>query len=359
MSGDGAPFRAAGGCTGAGSSRGVRLTLLASNHQELLAEELPHGGELQIKRHQDSRESVSDSPWCTVGIESMHSSTVGLPMWGAMMVISKSFPGKVFAAGVVMLILATTFRTGSRGAMIAFLMMVLVLFLRASILRKMQIILAVVVFLGVVLTTMPGKLISRYKTTVNQEADDGEMDSEMLISAHSSTQRRKELLRHSLVLTMRHPLFGVGPGMFDVADDIYAKTLGAKKGSWLGTHNSYTQVSSEIGIPAFLFFVAAIWMALKGPYSVYQKTRGDPRLDEMGTIAMGLHYCLIIYAVTILFEHIAYTIMLPAFGGLAASMVRTAAVEIQRIQATPLPVSMSPAVFHSYLAARPKQGPVV
>jgi hypothetical protein len=40
-------------------------------------------------------------------------------------------------------------------------------------------------------------------------------------------------------------------------------------------------------------------------------------------------------------------------------MVRTAAVEIQRIQATPLPVSMSPAVFHSYLAARPKQGPVV
>ena len=45
----------------------------------------------------------------------MHSSTVGLPMWGAMMVISKSFPGKVFAAGVVVLILATTFRT-ARGA---------------------------------------------------------------------------------------------------------------------------------------------------------------------------------------------------------------------------------------------------
>jgi hypothetical protein len=76
----------------------------------------------------------------------------------------------------------------------------------------------------------------------------------------------------------------------------------------------------------------------------------------MGTIAMGLHYCLIIYAVTILFEPIAYTIMLPVFGGLAASMVRTATVEIQRIQATPLPVSMSPAVFRSYLAARPRQG---
>jgi O-antigen ligase len=131
------------------------------------------------------------------------------------------------------------------------------------------------VFLGVVLTTMPGKLISRYQTTVSQEADDTDMDSEMLASAHSSTQSRKELLRHSLIFTMHHPLFGVGPGMFEVADDAYAKAQGSKKGSWLGTHNSYTQVSSEIGIPAFLFFVAAIWMSLKGPYSIYQKTRGD------------------------------------------------------------------------------------
>ena len=97
---------------------------------------------------------------------------LGLPLWGAMMVISKSFPGKVFAAGVVLLILATTFRTGSRGAMIAFLVMILMLFLRAPIMRKVQIIMALVVFLGVVLTTMPGSLISRYKTAVNQEADD-------------------------------------------------------------------------------------------------------------------------------------------------------------------------------------------
>jgi hypothetical protein len=51
--------------------------------------------------------------------------------------------------------------------------------------------------------------------------------------------------------------------------------------------------------------------------------------------------------------------MLPVFGGMAASMVRTAAVEIQRVQATPLPVSMSATMFQSYLAARPKQGPAV
>jgi O-antigen ligase len=279
---------------------------------------------------------------------------MGLPLWGAMMVLSKSHAGKVFAMGVMILILATTFRTGSRGAMIGFMAMLLMVFLRAPIMRKLQIMLAGVLLLGITLTTMPGKLISRYKSVAIEE-DPNEL-GEMSESANASIASRKELLRHSLIFTIRHPIFGVGLGMFEVADDAYMRSLGYRKGTWLGTHNSYTQVSSEVGIPAFLFFVTAVGMALKGPYSIYRKTRGDPRLKEMGDIALGLHYCMAVYAVTILFEHIAYTVMLPVFGGLAAALVRTAEVEIQRIQSIPLPVSMSVTMFHSYLAKRPGQG---
>jgi O-antigen ligase len=282
---------------------------------------------------------------------------LGLPLWAATMLMSKSLAGKAFAAGAMVLILVTTFRTGSRGAMIGFVAMLLVVFLRAPVLGKLKIVIAGVVFLGLVFTTMPGRLIARYKTVADEEVDDsGEMGADMAASAISSTQSRKMLLRHSLIFTIRHPLFGVGPGMFVVADDTYMKELGFRKGTWLGTHNSYTQVSSELGIPAFLFFVSAIALALKGPYSIYQRTRGDPRLEDIGNAALALHYCLIIYAVTILFEHIAYTIMLPVFAGLAACLVRTAEVEIQRIQSVPLPVSMSPAAFHDYLAHRPALG---
>jgi O-antigen ligase len=285
---------------------------------------------------------------------------LGLPLWGATMALSKSPGGKVFAVGVMVLILATTFRTGSRGAMIGFVVTLLVVFVRAQILGKMKIILAGVLFLGIVVTTMPGRLISRYKTTVNEdEMDDGEMGGAMAESASTSTQSRKVLLRHSLIFTMKHPLFGVGPGMFEVADDAYMKSSGFRKGTWLGTHNSYTQVSSELGIPAFLFFVAAVWMSLKGPYGLYIKTRGDPRLEEIGTAALGLHYCMIVYAVTVLFEHIAYTIMLPVFGGMAACLVWTAEIEIKHIQSVPLPVSMSTTMFHNYLAARPGRGQAV
>jgi O-antigen ligase len=284
---------------------------------------------------------------------------LGLPLWGAMMIISKSLPGKAFAAGVMVLILVTTFRTGSRGAMIGFVAVLLVVFLRAPVMGKLKIILAGVLFLGIVLTTMPGRLIARYKTVADEEGDVAEMGGSMADSASSSSRSRKVLLRHSLIFTIRHPLFGVGPGMFPVFDDSYSKDIGLSKGTWLGTHNSYTQVSSELGIPAFLLFVAVVAMALKAPYSIYRRTRGDPRLEDMGNAALALHYCLVVYAVTVLFEHIAYTIMLPVFGGLAACLARTAAVEIQRIQATPPPVSMSPAVFHDYLAARPRRGQAV
>jgi O-antigen ligase len=285
---------------------------------------------------------------------------LGLPLWGVMMANTKSPISKVFAAGVMMLILATTFRTGSRGAMIAFLTMMLIVFLREPMLGKLKIIFAGVLLLGMIMTTMPGKLISRYKTVAEEDVTDiGDMDAAMATSASTSTQSRKELLRHSLIFTIRHPLFGVGPGMFVVADDAYMKSLGFRQGSWLGTHNSYTQISSELGIPGFLFFVTAVGMALKGTYTLYRRTRGDPRLEELGNVTLGFHYCMVIYAVTILFEHIAYSIMLPVFGGMAACLIQTAQAEIQRIQSTPLPVSMSPAMFHTYLAKRPKLGQAV
>jgi hypothetical protein len=73
----------------------------------------------------------------------------------------------------------------------------------------------------------------------------------------------------------------------------------------------------------------------------------------MGNLALGLFYAMIIYAVTIFFEHIAYTVMLPVLGGLAAALVRTADAEIERIKAIPLPVTMSPQDFHRHLGRRP------
>ena len=62
-----------------------------------------------------------------------------------------------------------------------------------------------------------------------------------------------------------------------------------------------------------------------------------------------------VVAVTVLFEHIAYTAMLPIFGGCVAALMRVADAEIERVKAIPLPPTMSTAMFRSYLTERPRQ----
>ena len=277
---------------------------------------------------------------------------IGLPLWVTKMGSWNGLFRKVFAGGVTLLMLLTAFRTGSRGAMIAFVAMIALMFLRASIIGKTRMVIGGVVLLAFVVTVMPGKLVSRYKSIAN-DTDDYEMDAGMRESAQTSTQSRKALLRTSIKFTLRHPLFGVGPGMFAVADNAEAVNNGLRKGQWLGTHNSYTQVSSEIGIPAFIFYLAAVWYALKLPHTLYRKTRGDPRTAEISSLALGIHYAMVVFAITILFEHIAYTQMLPVIGGLSAALVRVAEKEIERAKSTPLPVELQAPLFRTYSPREP------
>jgi O-antigen ligase len=51
----------------------------------------------------------------------------------------------------------------------------------------------------------------------------------------------------SLATTARRPLFGVGPGQF-----------ASYTGLWRVTHNTYTELSSECGIPALILFLLVI-----------------------------------------------------------------------------------------------------
>jgi len=122
-----------------------------------------------------------------------------------------------------------------------------------------------------------------------------------------------------------------------VAEDKDAIKAGRRHGSWQGTHNSYTQVSSECGIPALIFYVMAVVFALRKTHKIYGQTRGDPRLQDIANVALGLNYALIVFAVTILFDYIAYTSMLSVFGGLSAALGATYEAEIARRTAAPAP----------------------
>ncbi len=63
-----------------------------------------------------------------------------------------------------------------------------------------------------------------------------------------SWQARKEMLSRSVEVTAEHPIFGVGAGNFIVLS-----------GTWHVTHNTYTQLSAEGGIPALIFYLLILW----------------------------------------------------------------------------------------------------
>ena len=265
---------------------------------------------------------------------------LGMPLWWMMLETTGSIVKKAFSAAVLFLMLIMISKCGSRGAMISFIAVVLVVFLRASIMSKMKLIIGGFVILAILVALMPGRLLRRY-TTFSEDQDEGtyvvgdDYDPYLEASAIASVRSRRELLKKSVKYTFQHPLFGVGPGMFVVAEDAEAHANGLKRGSWQGTHNSYTQVSSEVGIPAAVAYICAIVFSLKRTSKLYRRCKDDPRLKTLGSCAVALNYCVIVYAVSVFFDYIAYTSMLSVFAGLSAAVDATSEAEITRLTSGP------------------------
>jgi O-antigen ligase len=277
---------------------------------------------------------------------------LGIPLWWMFLLDATGGAKKLFASGVMLFMLVMVSKCGSRGALIAFGVTAFCAFLRAPVIGKLKMVVGGVVILAIVIGMMPGRLVRRYTTFTEDQQKTGLMDEDydpaMEGFAVSSAVQRQYLLTKSIKYTIQHPLFGVGPGMFTVAEDADAKAEGKRKGSWQGTHNSYTQVSSEIGIPGLIAYAAAIFLSLIKTSRLYSKTRGDPRLAQIANCAISLHYCLIVYAVSVFFDYIAYTAMLSVFAGLAAALDATAGWEMDHLTA---PAPARPIPFEQFRPA--------
>jgi O-antigen ligase len=265
---------------------------------------------------------------------------LGLPFCWAWYSNSKSLLAKLIALGSLGLMLYVISKTGSRGALVSIVIIGAFMFLRASLVGKVRILVTGVVLLAVVAITLPQSLRVRYETFFRGEADqgleaDGESDQSLVGSAVASTTKREELFKKSVILTVQHPLFGVGPGMFTVAEDSMARAEGKRHGSWLGTHNTFTQVSSECGIPGFLLYCAVVVASFKKSYSLYRQTKDRPELKEISTHALALNYALIAFIATGMFLNGAYTSLLPILAGLTVSLMRTAAPMLSAMRDAP------------------------
>jgi O-antigen ligase len=116
-----------------------------------------------------------------------------------------------------------------------------------------------------------------------------------------------------------HPLFGVGPDQFPNAVQQDAARSGQHT-EWLGTHNSYTQISSECGIPALIFYAAVMVFCLRSNFRLYLGARDRPAQGELAALSLCLLAGTCVYAVSACFFHMAYSADLPMLAGFSVAL---------------------------------------
>lgn len=199
----------------------------------------------------------------------------------------RSLEKLMWAVGIIAMIYAV-FLTASRAGAIALLVAGLVCLWQLGMKgRRFYLFLLVPIAVSVIWLYSGNALRERFG-----ETDVDPANNNSRTEASESAQGRKELLVKSLRITAEHPLFGIGPGNFTIVS-----------GVWHVTHNSYTQMSSEGGVPAFCLYIFIFWRALANLREVrkYRKTGKSSRL-----FAMALEASLAAYLVSSFFDSLTY-----------------------------------------------------
>lgn len=126
--------------------------------------------------------------------------------------------------------------------------------------------------------------------------------SEVAASANESKEDHLTALTQSIQYTFEHPVFGLGLGNFDIASG----TDVGQPSAWRGTHNTFTQVSSEAGIPALLLFVALLVTSIRSMKRIGGALAPSSEGVELRLMARATLASLISFGFGAFFAHIAY-----------------------------------------------------
>ncbi len=207
---------------------------------------------------------------------------VVLPFSIAFLLASKNFLGKIFWLGASGIFLLGIVSSGSRGGFLALLAVT------AAMTRKFAkgigsaigvLLLVVVMGGGAIIAVGATAFLDRMATILSPSTD-----------PNGSAQARKELLISSLEYTAKNPIFGMGPGQFENL-----------QGVWHQTHNTYTQISAEAGIPTLVIFIFLLRLTFKN----LRNAQFDPGTREY-YLSKGIYCSMFAYMVGAFFLSTAY-----------------------------------------------------
>ena len=197
---------------------------------------------------------------------------------------SKNFLKRIVYIGLGALFMAAVVVTFSRGGFLGLFIAALVLLRKIGRKNKLLSTGALVVAMVTLLSLAPGTYFDRIGTIFSSASD------------HTgSSSQRTEILKRSVRVTLRYPLFGVGVGNFH-----------HKSVHELVTHNAYTQVSSEMGIPALAIYLMLMIYPLRRLRQIEAETENRPDKRKFHYLAIGIQASIVAYMVSSFFGAVAY-----------------------------------------------------
>jgi putative inorganic carbon (hco3(-)) transporter len=215
------------------------------------------------------------------------------PLCWMFLLFTKSPLKKVLWATAMLLMVRGLMLTYSRSGFLALAVAVIFSLWEFGLRGKRPYLIGAALFFGIALLILgPSKYGDRLKSIVSEGTDTSGAD----IFGGDAKQAREELLKQSLWVTATHPIFGVGAGQFQ-----------AYTGLWRVTHNTYTEISADSGIPALLLFISVLALAFRN----LRRVRLSPIFavsPEIRLYTGGLWAALASYVTGAMFASTAYTI---------------------------------------------------
>lgn len=210
--------------------------------------------------------------------------------------------------------------TFSRGGLLALVTALALFIWEFGLKGRRRSLVFLVLFAGaaILIVAGPAGYVERIATIVEPQKD-----------ATGSSTSRTHLLSRSVEVTLTNPLYGVGPGNFQILS-----------GFWHDSHNTYTAFSAEAGIPALLLFILLLRQAFVNLRRVRELTEEEE--EELRLLAGGLRASLACIVVGGVFFQAAYHFFPYLWIGYASAIHQIAAAKAESRQpastAAPKPI---------------------
>ncbi|HEY0003473.1 MAG TPA: O-antigen ligase family protein [Pyrinomonadaceae bacterium] len=206
-----------------------------------------------------------------------------IPLALGLLWAARALSGKLIYGLCALLMTAATVVTFSRGGFLALACASFTLAWKLGRRNRLAVVL-LFLFMGIMFFALvPHDYTGRLLSSFGGDLDGG------------SAGARQNLLLKSIIVTATRPLLGIGMNNFHILS-IHEQV----------THNAYTQVGSEMGVPAMLIYIMFMLFSLKRLRQIERETLETRKQTRIYYLSVALQASLIGYMVASFFASVAY-----------------------------------------------------